>query len=136
MDSAEEKIKEISLYLDRLEELDDGSREGVLLIDEGGDEYSGELGLPEKFLPEGAIDGDYLTLEISAGETSDSQILTASLESIDDDGDAALIIDGEKIYLPANFLPEGDTFTLKIFRDENKTNAALDEARQLLEELE
>ncbi|MBO4401635.1 MAG: hypothetical protein J5809_07295 [Selenomonadaceae bacterium] len=133
MDSA----KEISLYLDRLEEIDDGSKEAVLLIDEGGDEYSGELGLPANFMPEGASDGDYLTLEISTGETeSDSRILSASLESIDDDGDAALIIDGVKVYLPANFLPEGDTFTLKISRDENKTNAALDEARQLLEELE
>lgn len=133
MDSA----KEISLYLDRLEEIEDGSKEAVLLIDEGGDEYSGELGLPANFLPEDASDGDYLTLEISVGETeSDSQILNASLERIDEDGDAALIIDGVKIYLPANFLPEGDTFTLKISRDENKTNAALDEARQLLEELE
>ena len=133
MDSA----KEISLYLDRLEEIDDGSKEAVLLIDEGGDEYSGELVLPANFMPEGASDGDYLTLEISTGETeSDSRILSASLESIDDDGDAALIIDGVKVYLPANFLPEGDTFTLKISRDETKTNAALDEARQLLEELE
>lgn len=136
MDSAKEKVQEVSLYLDRLEETDDGSKEAVLLIDEGGDEYSGELGLPAKFLPEDASDGDYLTLEISAEENSDSQILTASLESIDADGDAALIIEGAKVYLPANFLPEGDTFTLKISRDENKTNAALDEARQLLEELE
>lgn len=136
MDSAKEISKEISVYLDRLEEIDDGSKEAVLLIDEGGDEYSGELGLPAKFLPEDASDGDYLTLEISASETSDSDVISASLERIDDDGDAALIIDGVKVYFPANLLPEGETFTIKISRDEHKTNAALDEARQLLEELE
>ena len=136
MDSAEEKIQKISLYLDRLEEIDDGSKEAVLLIDEGGDEYSGELGLPANFLPSDASDGDYLALEISTGESADSETLTARLETVDEDGDAALIINGVKVYFPANLLPEGDTFTLKISRDENKTNAALDEARQLLEELE
>lgn len=136
MDSGKEEVQKMSVYLDRLEELEDGSSEAVLLIDEGGDEYSGELGLPANFLPEDASDGDYLTLEISTGESADSETLTASLESIDDDGDAALIINGVKVYLPANFLPEGDNFTIKISRDEHKTNAALDEARQLLEELE
>lgn len=136
MDSGKEEVQKMSVYLDRLEELEDGSSEAVLLIDEGGDEYSGELGLPANFLPEDASDGDYLTLEISTGESADSETLTASLESVDDDGDAALIINGVKVYLPANFLPEGDNFTIKISRDENKTNAALDEARQLLKELE
>lgn len=84
MDKGQEK--EISVYLDRIEELEDGTAEAVLLIDEGADEYSGELHLPEYFLPEEASEGDYLTIKIS--------------------------------------------------RDENKTNAALDEARQLLKELE
>ena len=87
MDSREEKIcKKISVYLDRIEELEDDTAEAVLLIDEGEEEYSGELILPANLLPEDAAEGDYLTI--------------------------------------------------KICRDEDKTNAALDEARQLLNELE
>lgn len=87
MDSGKEKIfKEISVYLDRIEELEDNTAEAVLLIDEGEEEYSGELILPANLLPEDVNEGDYLTI--------------------------------------------------KICRDEDKTNAALDEARQLLNELE
>ncbi len=87
MVSGKEKIcKEISVYLDRIEELEDDTAEAVLLIDEGEEEYSGELILPANLLPEDANEGDYLTI--------------------------------------------------KICRDEDKTNAALDEARQLLNELE
>ena len=46
MDNGQEKeIQEIncSVYLDRFEELEDGTAEAVLLLDEGGEEYSGEL---------------------------------------------------------------------------------------------
>lgn len=84
MDKGQEK--EISVYLDRIEDLEDGTAEAVLLIDEGEEEYSGEFHLPANFLPEEADEGDYLKI--------------------------------------------------KIFRDADKTNAALDEARQLLKELE
>ena len=81
MDSGKEKIcKEISVYLDRIEELEDDTAEAVLLIDDGEEEYSGELILPANLLPEDVAEGDYLTI--------------------------------------------------KICRDEDKTNAALDEARQ------
>lgn len=87
MDRAEEsQPKEISVYLDRIEELEDGTADAVLLLDDGEDEYSGELILPANLLPEDAGEGDYLTITIS--------------------------------------------------RDDEKTNAALDEARQLLDELE
>lgn len=87
MDSGKEKVsKEISVYLDRIEELEDGTADAVLLIDEGEEEYSGEFVMPANLLPEDAGEGDYLTI--------------------------------------------------KIFRNEDKTNAALDEARQLLKELE
>ena len=135
MDSREEKIiKEISVYLDRIEELEDETAEAVLLIDEGEEEYSGEVGLPVDFLPEDAGEGDYLTIKISI--TDKSKIC---IEEIADD-DAILIYNDKKIYVPTNFLPEdaekGDCLTLDIFRDEDKTNAALDEARQLLKELE
>ncbi|MBR6014102.1 MAG: DUF3006 family protein [Selenomonadaceae bacterium] len=87
MDSREEKeFKKISVYLDRIEELEDDSAEAVLLVDEGGEEYSGELVLPAKFLPEDVGEGDYLILTLT--------------------------------------------------RDEEKTNAALDTARNILKELE
>ena len=135
MDSREEKIiKEISVYLDRIEELEDDTAEAVLLIDEGEEEYSGEVGLPVDFLPEDAGEGDYLTIKISITDKSE-----ICIEEFADD-DAILIYNDKKIYVPVNFLPEdaekGDCLTLDIFRDEDKTNAALDEARQLLKELE
>ena len=87
MDSGEEKIfKEISVYLDRIEELEGGESEAVLLVDEGEEEYSGEFTLPIKYLPEEVSEGEYLTIKIS--------------------------------------------------RDTDKTNIALDEARKILSELE
>ena len=89
MDRGEEKeFQEIncSVYLDRFEELEDGTAEAVLLLDEGGEDYSGEIVLPANLIPEDAGEGDYLTV--------------------------------------------------KIFRDGKKTNAALEEARRLLQESE
>ena len=181
MDSSKEKFcKKISVYLDRIEELEDDSAEAVLLIDEGEDEYSGELVFPTNLLPEEISEGDYLTLKISGAENlrdveksaaenlrdveksgaenlrdvensgaenlrdvekSDAENLSAKFEKIDaETSDAILIINDKKIYFPANFLPEeiseGDYLNLEISRDAEKTNAALDEARQLLEELE
>jgi|GEM_PF-2994411 len=89
MDSGKENnAQEVtaSIYLDRFEELEDGTVEAVLLLDEGGDEYSGELSLPADLIPKDVGEGDYLTL--------------------------------------------------KIVRDDLKTNAALEEARRLLQESE
>ncbi len=175
MDSAKEISKKISVYLDRIEELEDDTAEAVLLIDEGEDEYSGELIFPVNLLPEDVSDGDYLTIKIrragnstpenlrgsvdkiDAGNSTPENLsgsadkidagnstpenLSARLEEIDaDTSDAILIINDDKIFFPLNLLPEeisaGDTLTLEISRDADKTNAALDEARQLLEELE
>ena len=72
MDSAEEKItsdeKIISVYLDRIEELENGTSEAVLLVDDGGDEYSAQVILPAEFLPANVSDGDYLTIKISYDE--------------------------------------------------------------------
>ena len=135
MDSREEKIiKEISVYLDRIEELEDGTAEAVLLIDEGEEEYSGEVELLTEFLPEDAGEGDYLTIKILPAEESE-----ICIDEIEDE-DTTLIYNDKKIYVPTNFLPDdaekGDCLTIEIFRDEDKTNAALDEARQLLNELE
>lgn len=89
MDSGEEKkIQEVtaSVYLDRFEELEDGTAQAILLLDEGGEEYSGEIVLPANLIPEDAGEGDYLAI--------------------------------------------------KILRDDQKTNAALEEARRLLQESE
>lgn len=143
MDSGKEKIRqEISVYLDRIEELENGTAEAVLLIDEGEEEYSGEFHLPENFLPQEVSEGDYLTVTISL-EKIDGECC-GTLKEIkkfsDGTADAVLTIDDQEIYLPGNFLPEnvstGDYLTVKIRRDDDKTNAALDEARQLLKELE
>ncbi len=138
MDSAKETIcKEISVYLDRIEELEDGSALAVLLIDEGEEEYSGELTLPTNLLPEDAGDGDYLTIKIFRAE-EEPQL---EIKEIDESAaEVILIFEDSELILPQNFLPEdisiGEFVTIKIFRDEDKTNAALDEARQLLNELE
>lgn len=140
MDSGKEKIrKEISVYLDRIEELEDGTAEAVLLIDDGEEDYSGEFHLPENFLPEDFSEGDYLTVSICRDEIDKE--FGGILKQIDNESaEAVLLIDDKEIYLPLNFLPEdaaeGDYLTIKICRDEDKTNAALDEARQLLNELE
>jgi hypothetical protein len=77
--------KEITAYLDRIEELEDDSAEAVFLLEEEDDEFR-EFVLPADFLPEGAGEGEYLTIKIS--------------------------------------------------REQEKTQAALDEARELLKKLE
>lgn len=143
MDSGKEKIcQEISVYLDRIEDLEDGTATAVLLIDDGEEDYSGEFHLPANFLPEDAGEGDYLTVKIFRDDdNATAENLKLLVQEIEESADAVLTTeDGEKIYLPANFLPEdageGDFLTLEIFRDDDKTNAALDEARQLLNELE
>lgn len=73
--------KEISVYLDRIEEQEDDSALAVFMIEDDEDEFR-EFVLPADFLPEGTDEGEYLTLKIS--------------------------------------------------RDKDKTKAALDEARELL----
>lgn len=151
MDSGKEKIsQEISVYLDRIEETEDGAAQAVLLIDEGEEDYSGEFHLPADFLPEDAGEGDYLTVKIFPADADNNGKIICHLKQIEklDDGaaDAVLqIVDGDKnysgeVYIPANYLPADvgteRHLTIEIFRDEDKTNAALDEARQLLKELE
>jgi len=65
MDSAEEKRqKEITAYLDRIEELEDGSATAVFYVEDEEDEFR-QFVLPADFLPEDADEGEYLTLTIS-----------------------------------------------------------------------
>ena len=86
MDSAKEKgQKEITAYLDRIEELEDGSEVAVFLLEEEEDEFR-EFTLPTDFLPDDADEGEYLTI--------------------------------------------------KIFREPEKTQAALEESKELLKNLE
>ena len=65
MDRTQAKgTKEIVAYLDRIEELEDGSAEAIFLLEEEDDEYR-EFVLPADFLPEGAGEGEYLVIKIS-----------------------------------------------------------------------
>lgn len=80
--SVDEKI--VSVYLDRLEELEDGSEEAVLLIDDGGEEYSAQINLPAKFLPADVSDGDYLTLKISYDEAKTNAALESARQLLND----------------------------------------------------
>ena len=68
MDSAEEKRqKEITAYLDRIEELEDGSATAVFYVEDEEDEFR-QFVLPADFLPEDADEGEYFTLTISRNE--------------------------------------------------------------------
>lgn len=64
MDGAEESSKKITAYLDRIEELEDGSSTAIFLIEDDEDEFR-EFVLPADFLPEDVGEGEYLTLTIS-----------------------------------------------------------------------
>lgn len=68
MDSAEEKRqKEITAYLDRIEELEDGSATAVFYVEDEEDEFR-QFVLPADFLPEDADEGEYFTLTITRNE--------------------------------------------------------------------
>ena len=56
--------KELNVYLDRIEELEEGSETAVFLLEEEEDEFR-EFTLPADFLPEGTTEGEYLTIKIS-----------------------------------------------------------------------
>ena len=62
MDSSQ--TKEITAFLDRIEELEDGSEEAVFLFEEEEDEFR-EFTLPADLLPDDAGEGEYLTITIS-----------------------------------------------------------------------
>ena len=65
MDSSKEKgEKEVTAYLDRIEELEDGTATAVFLFEEEEDEFR-EFTLPADFLPEDADEGEYLTITIA-----------------------------------------------------------------------
>lgn len=71
--------KEISAYLDRIEELEDGSATAVFLLEEEEDEFR-EFVLPADFLPEGAGEGEYLTIKISRNTDKTAEALDEARE--------------------------------------------------------
>ncbi len=62
--TAEKSTKEITVYLDRIEELDDDTATAVLYVDDEDDDVR-EFILPADFLPADADEGEYLTITIS-----------------------------------------------------------------------
>ncbi|MBR4151361.1 MAG: DUF3006 family protein [Selenomonadaceae bacterium] len=80
MDNAKEKRqKEITVYLDRIEELEDGSEVAVFLFEEEEDEFQ-EFTLPADLLPEDADEGEYLTITISREQDKTQEALEESKE--------------------------------------------------------
>ena len=71
--------KEINVYLDRIEELEDDSAVAILLIEEEEDEFR-EFTLPADFLPEGTGEGEYLTIKISRDEDKTAEALEEARE--------------------------------------------------------
>lgn len=73
MDSAKEtRQKEIVAYLDRIEELEDGTATAVFLFEEDEDEFR-EFVLPADFLPDDANEGEYLTIIVTRNEIGDEE---------------------------------------------------------------
>ncbi len=73
MDSAEEKRqKEITAYLDRIEELEDGSAKAVFYVEDEEDEFR-QFVLPADFLPEDADEGEYLKITVTHNENGNEE---------------------------------------------------------------
>ncbi len=62
--TSENSAKEIIVYLDRIEELDDDEATAVLYVEDDDDDVR-EFILPADFLPADADEGEYLTITIS-----------------------------------------------------------------------
>lgn len=84
MDKEKEKGQSqmISAYLDRIEEMEDGSATAVFLVEEEEDEFS-EFVLPAKFLPEGISEGEYLTITISRDQDKTTEALDEARELLE-----------------------------------------------------
>lgn len=77
MDSSDKK--EITAFLDRIEELEDGSEEAVFLFEEEEDEFQ-EFVLPINLLPDDAGEGEYLTITISRAQEKTQAALDEARE--------------------------------------------------------
>lgn len=80
MDEEKEKRQsEITAYLDRIEELEDGSASAVFLLEDDEDEFR-EFILPADFLPEDTQEGEYLTIKISRDQDKTTEVLDEARE--------------------------------------------------------
>lgn len=71
--------KEISAYLDRIEEFEDGTATAIFLVENEDEEFR-EFELPTDFLPEGADEGEYLTIKISRAQEKTQAALDEARE--------------------------------------------------------
>lgn len=71
--------KEISVFLDRIEELEDDTAVAIFLIEDDEDEFR-EFVLPTDFLPEGTDEGEYLTIKISRDKDKTVETLEEARE--------------------------------------------------------
>ena len=78
--------KEISAFLDRIEEQEDGTATAVFLIEEEDDEFR-EFVLPADFLPEDADEGEYLTIKISRDKAKTTASLDEARELLKGNGE-------------------------------------------------
>ena len=76
--------KVFSVYLDRIEELEDGTADAVLLLDDGEDEYSAQIVIPASCLPDDVSDGDYLTIKISYDEAKTKAAFETARQILND----------------------------------------------------
>ena len=80
MDEEKEKGQsKITAYLDRIEELEDGSASAVFLVEEEEDEFQ-EFVLPANFLPADVQEGEYLTIKISRDQDKTTEALDEARE--------------------------------------------------------
>jgi hypothetical protein len=73
-DIASKGTKEIIVFLDRIEELEDDSATAILYVEDEEDEFR-EFVLPADFLPEDVGEGEYLTITISRAEDKTREAL-------------------------------------------------------------
>ena len=83
-DSTISNEKVFSVYLDRIEELEDGTADAVLLLDDGEDEYSAQIVIPASCLPDDVSDGDYLTIKISYDEAKTKAAFETARQILND----------------------------------------------------
>ena len=74
-----DNAKEITAFLDRIEELEDESEEAVFLFEEEEDEFQ-EFTLPANLLPDDAGEGEYLTITISRAKEKTKAALDEARE--------------------------------------------------------
>lgn len=72
-------VKEMSVFLDRIEEDEDGSATAIFLFEEEEDEFR-EFVLPTYLLPEDAREGEYLTIKISRDQDKTTESLKEARE--------------------------------------------------------